>query len=186
MKKQGKCLTFFQRKLLEKSLQTKDLRPEYQRRINIMLLADEGFSKVEISKALKCTTETARYWSGQAKAGKAHHWQNCPIGRPKTINEKYLARLKQLATANPRDLGYSFERWTGQWLSKQLNKELGIEISSVHVNRLLKQMGLSSRPKSLDDNSPFTDSSTKKHRLELRNLSSVSTPVSTQNWQLNF
>jgi putative transposase len=41
VEKQGQYLTPFQRKLLQKSIQT-DLRPEYRRRIEIMLLADIG------------------------------------------------------------------------------------------------------------------------------------------------
>ena len=44
-----------------------------------------------------------------------------------------------------QDYGYSFQRWTAKWLSKHLAQELGIEISPRHVNRLLKQMGLSTR-----------------------------------------
>jgi hypothetical protein len=51
VEKQGQCLTPFQRKLLLKSLQT-DLRPEYRRRIEIMLLADTGQSQAQICKAL--------------------------------------------------------------------------------------------------------------------------------------
>lgn len=184
MENRGKYLTPFQRKLLEKSLNIKQLRPEYQCRIRIMLLADEGLTKVKISQTLKCTLETARYWIGQAKAGQAHNWQDCPRGRPKSTNAEYLARLEKLAKSSPRDYGYPFERWTGQWLSKHLNRELGIELSSRHVNRLLKQMGLSTRAKSATNNSPDTDSA--DLGIALRELSSVSTPESAQTWQLNF
>ena len=186
MENQGKYLTPFQRKLLEKNLQAKNLRPEYQRRIEIMLLADEGLGKVQISKTLKCTQETARYWSGQAKAGQAHNWQDCPRGRPKTISAEYLTHLKELASNSPRDYGYSFERWTGQWLSKHLHKELGIELSSRHINRLLKQMGLSTRAKSVNRNSFAQDNNPESSGIALRELSSVSASASTQEWQLNF
>ena len=186
MKNQGKYLTPFQRKLLEKGLQTKDLRSEYQCRIKIMLLADEGFTKTKISKTLKCTLETARYWMGQARAGQAHNWQDCPRGRPKTANAEYLARLQELAQKSPRDCGYPFKRWTGQWLSKHLNKELGIELSSRHVNRLLKQMGLSVRAKSVDTNHLSNSDNIQGSNIALRELSAVSTPVSTPQWQLNF
>ena len=186
MENQGKYLTPFQRKLLEKSLQTKDLRSTYQCRIKIMLLADEGFTKAEISKTLECTLETARYWMSQARAGQAHNWQDCPRGRPKTANAEYLNRLKELATCSPRDYGYPFERWTGQWLSKHLNKELDIELSSRHVNRLLKQMGLSVRARSVDTNSSSLCNNTKGSNIALRELSAISTSVSTQEWQLNF
>ncbi len=69
------------------------------------------------------------------------------MGRPKTVNEQYLARLKELVTHSPPLAGYSFKHWTAQWLSKHLAIELGIQVSSCHINRLLKEMGLSTRPK---------------------------------------
>ena len=172
MVKQGKCLTPFQRKLLEKSLQIEDLRSEYQCRIKVMLLADEGLTKTKIRQELNCTAETARYWMGQARAGQAHNWQDYPRGRPKTIDAEYLALLKKLAESSPREYGYPFKRWTGQWLSKHLKKELDIELSSRHVNRLLNEMGLSTRAKSTSTNP--SDSSNTGSSIALRELSPTS------------
>lgn len=82
-----------------------------------------------------------------AQIGQAHKWSDRLMGRPKTVNEQYLARLKELVSHSPRLAGYSFEHWTAQWLSKHLVKELGIKVSSCHINRLLKEMKLSTRPK---------------------------------------
>ncbi len=129
-----------------KSLET-DLRPEYRRRIEIMLLADAGESQTQICETLGCSQETARYWIAMAQAGLAHNWGDRPMGRPKTVNEQYLARLKELVSHSPREYGYPFQRWTAQWLSKHLLKELGIKVSACHINRLLKEMGLSTKPK---------------------------------------
>ena len=84
MEKQGQYLTPFQRKLLHKNLQA-DLRPEYRRRIEIMLLADAGQSQAQICEALLCAQETARYWIAMAQAGLAHNWDDRPMGRPKTV-----------------------------------------------------------------------------------------------------
>ena len=184
MEKKGKYLTSFQRKLLDKALQT-NLHPKYLCRIKIMLLADTGHTKAQISEALGCTQETVRYWVGQARAGQAHNWSDCPIGRPKVTNEQYIERLKELVNNSPRDYGYSFERWTGDWLSKHLNQELEIKVTARHINRLLKQMGLSIRPKSVNNseiNSCLTDNS----NLVFRELSSVTAHVSPQIGQLNF
>ncbi|MBW4641935.1 MAG: helix-turn-helix domain-containing protein [Goleter apudmare HA4340-LM2] len=147
---EGKYLTSFQRKLLQKSLQD-DLPESYRQRIEIMLLADEGKPQTEICQTLGCSPATARHWIHIARTGMAHQWQDCPIGRPKAVNEQYLERLKELANHNPRDYGYSFRRWTGNWLSQHLAKEFGIQVSGHHINRLLKQMGLSLRPKSNQD-----------------------------------
>ncbi len=102
MENYGLYLTPFQRKLLLKNLEA-DLRPEYRRRIEIMLLADAGQSQAQICEALLCSQETARYWIAIALAGNAHHWNDRPQGRPKTVNEQYLTRLKQLANHSPRD-----------------------------------------------------------------------------------
>ena len=142
----GQLLSPFQKKLLEKKLET-NLRPEYRRRIEIMLLADRGQSQTKICAALNCSHETARYWTYIAQTGQAHKWKELPVGRPKTVNEKYLNRLRDLVSSSPHEFGYGFRRWTAQWLSKHLAKELGIEVSDRHVNRLLKQMGLSTRSK---------------------------------------
>ena len=142
----GQLLTPFQQQLLQKSLQ--DSLPElYRQRIEIMLLANEGKTQTEICQTLGCCPATARYWMHIARSGMAHQWQDCPIGRPKAVNEQYLERLKELIDHSPHDYGYSFRRWTANWLSKHLTKEFGIQVSDRHINRLLKQMGLSTRSK---------------------------------------
>jgi transposase len=139
------CLTSFQRQLLTQKLQT-DLRPEYRQRIEIMLLADQGYSQAQICSRLGCCHQTVRYWVVIAQTGKAHQWDEQQIGRPKVINELYRQRLRELVGDSPRKYGYPFQRWTAQWLGKQLMRETRIEVSDRHINRLLKEMGLSTRP----------------------------------------
>lgn len=107
----GKYLTPFQRKLLQKNLQ-EDLPESYQQRIQIILLADMGKSQTEICQTLGCSPATVRHWTHIARAGMAHQWQDCPIGRPITVNEEYLKRLQELVSHSPSDYGYSFRRWT--------------------------------------------------------------------------
>jgi len=143
-KEESKFLTPFQRKMLLKNLAA-DLQPEYHRRLEIMLLTDQGKSQTQICQILGCSNEMARYWSAVAQAGLAHQWLERPIGRPKTVNDRYIERLKELVSQSPRQYGYAFECWTAQWLSKHLAREFGIEISDRHINRLLKQMGLSTK-----------------------------------------
>jgi transposase len=143
---ESKFLTPFQRKALLKNLQT-NLQPEYRRRIEIMLLADMGKSQSQICEILSCSQEMARYWIGVAEAGLAHKWNERPIGRPKTVNDQYIERLKELVSNSPREYGYAFTYWTAQWLSKHLANEFGIAITDRHINRLLKKMGLSTKRK---------------------------------------
>ncbi len=135
----NKYLTQFQSQLLEKNLQTETI-PEYRQRIQIMLLADEGKTQTQICRILSCSPLTARHWIFMAKSGQAHNWKDQTIGRPKTITSEYRERLKQLMGESPKDLGYPFARWTGQWLSKHLSQEFNIEVTARHVNRLIEEM----------------------------------------------
>jgi putative transposase len=135
-----------------------------------MLMADEGHCQAQICSELGCSQETARYWIAKARDGKAHQWNDNPMGRPKTISDEYLSRLKDLVSHTPRDYGYPFECWTAQWLGKHLAKEFGIEVSDRHISRLLKEMGLSTRQKR---QSPATDwPSPKNTGIAIRDLAS--------------
>lgn len=184
MEKQSHYLTPFQRKLLLKSMEA-ELRLEYRRRIEIMLLADAGQAQAQICAALGCAQETARHWIAMARAGQAHLWNDRPMGRPKAVNEEYLTRLKELASHSPREYGYSFQRWTGQWLSKHLAKELGIEISACHISRLLNQMGLSTRRKpSVDKAEAGDQADTSNSNLVIRDLTFASGPESPEVWSM--
>lgn len=137
-------LTKAQKALLQNILQTEN-RKEYRQRIQIILLADQGLSQTSICQTLNCATDTARYWIIIAKMGLADLCRERSIGRPKKINDEYLERLQQLISHSPKDYGYSFNHWSGQCLSKHLAKEFKIEISPRHLNRLLKDMGISLR-----------------------------------------
>ncbi|MEO0684327.1 MAG: helix-turn-helix domain-containing protein [Cyanobacteria bacterium J06649_11] len=141
---QSLYLTPSQHQLLQENLEH-NLRPEFRRRIHIMLLADAGESQTNICKKIGCSQEAARYWISVVKTGQFYKWNNSPIGRPKIVNEQYIQRLKELVNNSPKDYGYAFERWTAQWLNKHLAKELGISFSNYHITRLLKSMGLSTK-----------------------------------------
>lgn len=81
----------------------------------------------------------------QKKTAETLAWNIQPIGRPKVITDEYIAYLENLVKQGPQAYGYSFKRWTAGWLRCHLAKELGIEVSDRHINRLLHQMGLSTR-----------------------------------------
>ncbi|MDJ0732596.1 MAG: helix-turn-helix domain-containing protein [Nostocaceae cyanobacterium] len=176
----GKYLTAFQRKMLQKRLEA-DLSHKYRQRLQIMLLADEGKTQGEICKALGCSPHTARHWILMAQHGEAHNWQSNPIGRPKAVNDEYLQRLQELVSNSPKEFGYPFQRWTAQWLGKHLAKEFGIEIAPRHINRLLKQMGLSTKPKSAQAEETIKASD----GIVIGNLNSSNLPEYSELWIFN-
>ncbi|WP_306426892.1 helix-turn-helix domain-containing protein [Nostoc sp. CHAB 5836] len=180
----SKYLTSFQRKLLLESLE-QSLPESYRQRIEIMLLADEGKTQRSICQILGCCPATARYWMHIAQAGMAHQWQDCPIGRPKAINDQYLERLKELVNSSPRDYGYVFRRWTTNWLGKHLAKEFGIEVSDRHLNRLLKQMGLSTLPKPSNAEQSSAEQA-HSSKILISDLKSITLPDHSELLLVNF
>jgi transposase len=145
MQQSEKCLTPFQRNLLQRTQQQENLKLEYRRRIDIMLLADQGYSQTEICRKIQCSQSMARHWIAIAKAGLAHQWADSPIGRPKAVDDAYIERLQDLIQCSPRECGYPFQRWTARSLAKHLQKELNVTVSDRHLRRLLKSQGLSTR-----------------------------------------
>jgi putative transposase len=144
MKQQLQQITDLLVQILPEDLPT-ELNQIHRRRLEIVIRTHLGQSQAEICSALGCSKDTARHWMTIAKTEGLSHWYNSSLGRPKRVNEEYMQRLRELVNSNPKDHGYSFSRWTAGWLNRHLAKELGIEISDRHVNRLLKQMGLSTR-----------------------------------------
>lgn len=163
----GQYLTKFQHQLLKKQLEIETLS-EYRQRIEIMLLADEGKTQTQICRSLSCSPLTARHWIFMAKSGQAHNWQSQPIGRPKTVTPDYLDRLKELMSASPKDLGYPFSRWTGQWLSKHLCQEFNIGVSARHINRLIEEIEI--EVKSTTDLEPQQHQIGRSHHLIIADL----------------
>jgi transposase len=185
----GRYLTAFQRKSLQISWQQKLTDKQFQR-IQIMLLADEGKTQAEICEELGCCQATARHWITMAKTNQAHHWRSNPIGRPNLANEEYLQRLKQLVTTSPqkinvpnKDHQYPFRRWTAQKLSQHLQAELGIKLTPQHLNRLLKQMGLSTRPKAIPETE--CDSLCNREGIQIDNLDTTSMFDASEIWNFN-
>lgn len=134
-----------------------------------MLLADRGKTQTEICQILGCCAATARHWIHIARSGMAHKWR-VPISRPKAVNEEYLEHLQELVSDSSRNYGYSFRRWTVNWLQKHLAKEIGVEISDRHIKRLLKQMDLSTLPKA--SNNQETTNNANNSKILIRDLKS--------------
>ncbi len=180
----GNFLTDSQREMLLESLQ-EDCPESQRQRIQIMLLADEGITQAEICQILGCCPATARHWIHIARQGMVHQWQDSRIGRPKSVSDEYLRRLKELLHSDPRDYGYISQQWTLNRLHKHLSEEFGFEVSDRHFKRILKQMGLSTRPKSShnEQNSP---KSAAEPKIAITDLKKANTADSSEIIPINF
>ncbi|MGB7412577.1 MAG: helix-turn-helix domain-containing protein [Thermosynechococcaceae cyanobacterium] len=136
------------------------LRPEHRLRLEIMLRADRGESQRTICAALGCAPGTARFWMKMMELGEIDAWASAPIGRPQKVSPEYLARLRELVCHSPKTYGYAIKQWTALFLRQQLIKELGIDVSDRHINRLLNEMQISS---------PYRHKSSRPSRGQNRN-----------------
>jgi transposase len=143
---EGIYLTPFQRQLLRENIKG-ELSNSHRQRLEIMLLTDNGKTQAEICRILGCSTATASRWIQLTKAGLAHKYLDCPVGRPKIVTDEYIESLRGLLQNSPKDHGYPFRTWTISWLSKHLAKEMGIEVSVSHLKRVMRDLGLSTRSK---------------------------------------
>ncbi len=146
------------------------LRPEYRLRLEIILRTEQGQSQSEICAALGCARETVRYWQAMLKSGQIDAWRETPIGRPRTIQSAYLERLQNLVKSSPKSHGYSFNQWTARSLQKHLAQEFDVEVSDRHINRLLKQMGLSTRQNAKSTQAVACSDRPDGSRIQIRDL----------------
>ena len=101
----------------------------------IIDLANQKKHRDEICQATGCSQATARYWISMARNG-------------------FIDNQK---------LTYSIERWNARILSEHLHGVYGIKVTPQYINKLLKQMGLSTRSKPIQifdlDNVSVVDAS---------------------------
>ena len=138
-------LTTFQLQMLDAHLQKPELSDTYRQRLKIMILTDRGYSQAEICRSLGCSTATASRWIQITKAGLAHQYLECPVGRPKVVTDEYVEILRELLQHSPKNYGYSFNTWTVNYLSKHIAKQTGMKVSESHLKRVMGELGLSTR-----------------------------------------
>jgi transposase len=143
---EGIYLTPFQRQMLAEKI-AKEPPNAYRQRLEIILLTDRGKTQAAICRSLGCSPGTASRWIQLTKAGLAHQYLDCPVGRPKVVTDEYIEFLHELLGHSPRDYGYPFKVWTIDWLSKHIAKEKGIAVSHSHLKRVMRELGLSTRTK---------------------------------------
>jgi transposase len=130
---EGIYLTPFQRQMLAEKI-AKEPPNAYRQRLEIILLTDRGETQAAICRTLGCSPGTASRWIQLTKAGLAHQYLDCPVGRPKVVTDEYIELLRELLEHSPRDYGYPFKTWTIDWLGKHIAKEKGINVSPSSTN----------------------------------------------------
>lgn len=116
---------------------------EARRRKGMRMLA-RGVLQAEVARQLEVSRQTASTWAKMlAEDGQA--WRSKPLGRPGGLSPAQRLRLSKALLAGAVVNDFATELWTLARIAKLIECEFGVSYSTVHVWRLLKQMGFSSQ-----------------------------------------
>lgn len=125
-----------------------------KRRVKGGALLDEGMSQAEVARRVGVSRESVRRWAAMSptELNKVR-----TLGRPSRLKAAERERLREILLAGPKAAGFQTELWTVPRVRRTIAQRLGLKFSTVHVWRLLGQLGFSpqkavSRARERDEN----------------------------------
>ena len=116
---------------------------EARRRKGMRMLA-RGVAQAEVARVLKVSRQTTSTWDAKrTEDGQA--WRGKPLGRPSRFDAAQRMALAKMLVAGAVANGFPTELWTLARVTVLIKKEFRLSYSTVHVWRLLKQLGFSSQ-----------------------------------------
>lgn len=124
---------------LQQALKDSELA-HVRERILIILLQNDGKTHQEISRFLGCSPRTVAYWCMHGDPDNLESLHNKrEYEHYRKATPEYIELLLKTVVRSPSDLGYEFGRWTAERLATYLTEQIGIELSSSQVRRILKR-----------------------------------------------
>jgi transposase len=116
---------------------------ELRRRKGMRMLA-RGVAQAEVARTLEVSRQTASTWATQL-AGDTQAWRRKPLGRPGGLDAAQKKQLGKALLAGAIVNSFPTELWTLARVAKLIEREFGVTYSTVHVWRLLREMGFSNQ-----------------------------------------
>jgi putative transposase len=111
-------------------------------RCRILLLLDSGLSPTQVAQHLECDRslvyKTVYRFDEHGEDGLADRRL---LSKPRKVTEDLLNRLLFLLEESPRDVGWERSTWTLELLAKEIEKEIGVQLSQSHIRALLLDLG---------------------------------------------
>jgi transposase len=115
--------------------------PKMRERCRAILWSEEGKTTGEIGRLLDIATTTPMRWiKDYLRFGFASLIPGKSPGRPRMVDAEGEAVLSAAVRKNPRDLGYSFTRWTTATLAEHLRSMIHAPVSPNAVGSALKRL----------------------------------------------
>ena len=122
----------------------RDLKDMELRRRKGMRMLARGVAQAEVARKLEISRQTASTW-GLQQAGDAQAWRRKPLGRPGRLDAVQKKRLGNALLAGAIANDFPTELWTLARVAKLIEREFAVKYSTVHVWRLLREMGFSNQ-----------------------------------------
>ena len=115
----------------------------HSRRASALLWLFDGQTISDVATLSRASRKTVRKWAklyGEfGEVGLVPESGGRPVT---TTTENVCAKLLELVQQSSGDYGYARTRWTSEMLAEQLREQLGVDIHSSTVRRLLPKLGV--------------------------------------------
>jgi transposase len=108
------------------------------RRVEARRLLDEGVAQAEVARRLKVSRQSVSRWAQLPKAELAKVRRQ---GRKSQLDADKCAKLRTALLAGAPAAGFANELWTVPRVRQLIRQRFGLRFSTVHVWRLLRQLG---------------------------------------------
>ena len=130
-------LTEAEREELKRRSHDPEVKPRTRDRLEMVRLADAGWSIPKIAVHLRISEKRVRHWIKQYLAGGFEALPDQPhVGQQSRLTLALLAALRQEIACHPRT-------WTTGQMAAWLAAQHGVQLTPGHLGRLLKRAGFS-------------------------------------------
>lgn len=113
-----------------------------QRRMQAVVLFQNGFQPVDVSKKLKVDRRSARRWkAAYLKSGRKSLKAKPSLGRPPKLTAKRKSRLEALLFKGAKSAGFFTDLWTCPRVAAVIENEFRVTYHVDHIGRLLRSLG---------------------------------------------
>ncbi|MEK6298239.1 MAG: helix-turn-helix domain-containing protein, partial [Paraburkholderia tropica] len=117
--------------------------PWTARRARAARMLASGMSITRVSMELGLSPATARrYQTLFTAGGVAALMQLGDVGRRSRLSNEAQSRIVRAMKCPPRSYGFASESWTRDSVQEFIEREFGIRYSPSHINRLIRDLGL--------------------------------------------
>jgi transposase len=113
-----------------------------RRRLRAARLLEQGIPEAEVARRVGAHRQSVNRWAKQWAEGGREALKRTPrAGRPPQLSAADRQRIVRGLKRGPEALGYGTSLWTAWRVAELIQRECGIQYSTVHAWRLLRALG---------------------------------------------